>query len=177
MNFRAVLALPKTAGSAQTHKSMSFIWIVWSTWYIHITLPLPPYHQHSSKMLMKGIFDPYVLWPFDHRHMGTPLPPKTCWCLKWMVPNLIMSHAEILLIFTLSSENSKTHVCCLGAPLFLMVRRGSFFCSCPIVRVSRGPHISWSLGRRIAFVILTRVWLSWGSRIEQWGQSFFKVVF
>ena len=27
MNFRAVLALPKTAGSAQTHKSMSFIWI------------------------------------------------------------------------------------------------------------------------------------------------------
>ena len=25
MNFRAVLVLPKTAGSAQTHKSMSFI--------------------------------------------------------------------------------------------------------------------------------------------------------
>ena len=23
--------------------------------------PYPPYHQHSSKMLMKGIFDPYVL--------------------------------------------------------------------------------------------------------------------
>ena len=42
------------------------------------------------------------------------------------------------------------------------------------MRVSRGPHISWSLGRRIAFVILTRVWLSWGSRIGQWGQSFFK---
>ena len=52
----------------------------------HDFWPLPPYHQHSSKMLMKGIFDPYVLWPFDHRHMGTPLPPKTCWRLKWMVP-------------------------------------------------------------------------------------------
>ena len=23
--------------------------------------PYPPYHRHSSKMLMKGIFDPYVL--------------------------------------------------------------------------------------------------------------------
>ena len=31
MNFRAVLVLPKTAGSAQTHKSISFILIVWST--------------------------------------------------------------------------------------------------------------------------------------------------
>ena len=27
-NFKAVLALPKTARSAQTHKSVSFIWIV-----------------------------------------------------------------------------------------------------------------------------------------------------
>ena len=26
-------------------------------------------------MLMKGIFNPYVLCPFDHRHMGTPFPP------------------------------------------------------------------------------------------------------
>ena len=31
LNFKAVLALPKTAGSAQTHKSISFIWIVWRT--------------------------------------------------------------------------------------------------------------------------------------------------
>ena len=31
MNFKAVLALPKTARFAQTHKSISFIWIVWST--------------------------------------------------------------------------------------------------------------------------------------------------
>ena len=34
--FRAVLVLPKTAGSAQTHKSMSFIWIVWSTLYVYL---------------------------------------------------------------------------------------------------------------------------------------------
>ena len=40
---------------------------------------------------MKGIFDPYVLWPLDHRHMGTPLPPKTCWRLKWMVPMISLA--------------------------------------------------------------------------------------
>ena len=33
-----VLALPKTAGTAQTHKSMSFIWIVWSTLYVYLWL-------------------------------------------------------------------------------------------------------------------------------------------
>ena len=31
LNFKAVLALPKTARSAKTHKSINFIWIVWST--------------------------------------------------------------------------------------------------------------------------------------------------
>ena len=36
LNFRAVLVLPKTAGSAQTHRSMSFIWIVWSTLYVYL---------------------------------------------------------------------------------------------------------------------------------------------
>ena len=36
MNFKAVLALPKTAHSAQTHKSIRFIWIVWSTLYVYL---------------------------------------------------------------------------------------------------------------------------------------------
>ena len=36
MNFKAVLALQKTARSAQTHKSISFIWIVWSTLYVYL---------------------------------------------------------------------------------------------------------------------------------------------
>ena len=38
MNFKAVLALPKMAKSAQTYKSISFIWIVWSTLYIYLCL-------------------------------------------------------------------------------------------------------------------------------------------
>ena len=37
LNFRVVLVLPKTAGSAQTHKSMSFIW---STLYVYLCLLL-----------------------------------------------------------------------------------------------------------------------------------------
>ena len=36
LNFRAVLVLPKMAASAQTHKSMSFIWVVWSTLYVYL---------------------------------------------------------------------------------------------------------------------------------------------
>ena len=40
MNFRAVLVLPKMVGSAQTHKSMSFIWIVWSTLYVYLWPPV-----------------------------------------------------------------------------------------------------------------------------------------
>ena len=34
--FKAVLALPKMARSAQTNKSISFIWIVWSTLYVNL---------------------------------------------------------------------------------------------------------------------------------------------
>ena len=41
LNFGAVLELPKTAGSAQTHKSISSIWIVWSTLYIYL------WHHHK----------------------------------------------------------------------------------------------------------------------------------
>ena len=38
LDFKAVLALPKTACSAQTHKSISFIRIVWSTLYVYLCL-------------------------------------------------------------------------------------------------------------------------------------------
>ena len=38
LNFKAVLALPKMARSAQTYKSISFTWIVWSTLYVYLWL-------------------------------------------------------------------------------------------------------------------------------------------
>ena len=57
----------------------------------HDFWPLPPYHRHSSKMLMKGIFDPHVLWPFDLLSIGTwghPSPLRHAdvlkeWSLIW----------------------------------------------------------------------------------------------
>ena len=36
LNFKAVFVLPKTASSAQTHKNLSFVWIVWSTLYEYL---------------------------------------------------------------------------------------------------------------------------------------------
>ena len=36
LNFKAVLALPKTTGSAQRNKSLSLIWIVWSTLFVYL---------------------------------------------------------------------------------------------------------------------------------------------
>ena len=50
LNFRPVLVLPKTAGSAQTHKSMSFILIVWSTLYVYLWVyPEPPQYKSSQR--------------------------------------------------------------------------------------------------------------------------------
>ena len=46
MNFKALLALPKTARSAQTHKSISFIEIVWSTLYVYLW---PPVENSTSR--------------------------------------------------------------------------------------------------------------------------------
>ena len=37
LNFKAVLELPKMARTDQTNKSISFIWIVWSTLFMYIS--------------------------------------------------------------------------------------------------------------------------------------------
>ena len=58
MNFRALLVLPKTAGSVlpktagsvQTYKSMSFIWIVWSTLYVYLWLQVKLQVQKNKKV-------------------------------------------------------------------------------------------------------------------------------
>ena len=50
MNFKTVLALPKTT----QYKSKIFIWIVWSTLYVHISLSQP------RKIKIIGLFSIYV---------------------------------------------------------------------------------------------------------------------
>ena len=49
MNFKAILALPKTAPSAQTYKSITFIWIVWSTLYVYLWLQVKLQVQKKKK--------------------------------------------------------------------------------------------------------------------------------
>ena len=77
MNFRAVLVLPKMAGSAQTHKSMSFIWIVWSTlyvylWYLSRKMQNPHYiKRHFMRDLWDLLFEwnPFLemIWRFKRK--------------------------------------------------------------------------------------------------------------
>ena len=62
LNFKAVLVLPKMAGSAQTHKSMSFIWIVWSTLYVYLWAEIElccPINIHKFS-LRPLIFSPWI---------------------------------------------------------------------------------------------------------------------
>ena len=49
LNLKAVLVPPKTAGSAQTHRSISFIWIVWSTLYVYLWLQVYLILTQSTK--------------------------------------------------------------------------------------------------------------------------------
>ena len=73
-NFRAVLVLLKTAGSVQTHKSMSFIWIVWSTLYVqyisdqsssrknHIQIPPTPRKKKNPPQRFDFMVKYFLSW-------------------------------------------------------------------------------------------------------------------
>ena len=61
MNFKAVLELPKTAWSAQTHKSISFIWIVWSTLYVYLWQNSKPPSFGFAGRWHHNSFNMYVL--------------------------------------------------------------------------------------------------------------------
>ena len=58
MNFKAVLALPKTAPSAQTYKSITFTWIVWSTLYVYFWTNPTSRNYVSSCDFFKINFNP-----------------------------------------------------------------------------------------------------------------------
>ena len=56
LNFRAVLVLPKIAGSVQTHKSVSFIWIVLSTLYVYLCSTHNKQGNESLVHLVQGCY-------------------------------------------------------------------------------------------------------------------------
>ena len=74
--------LPKTTGSPQTQKSMSFTWIVWSTLYVYLWI----YHQlrfpeyllfafiyHNLTNLLISLYVPMTFW------IGIINDFATCW--------------------------------------------------------------------------------------------------
>ena len=61
LNVRAVLVLPKMAGSAQANKSMSFIWIVWSTLYVYLWFQVQPSSLRHRHLLVKVLYPQLLL--------------------------------------------------------------------------------------------------------------------
>ena len=61
MNFKVIFVLPKMASSTQTHKSISFIWIVWSTLYVY-QMEISTFYtsfnqwQHRFKFRLSAVF-------------------------------------------------------------------------------------------------------------------------
>ena len=68
--FKAVLVPCKTAGSAQGHKSISFIWIVWSTLYVYLWLFL----KHLQLPFLRPLRSKDIL----------------CWILRLWTWNLVI---------------------------------------------------------------------------------------
>ena len=77
--FKAVLALPKMVRSAQTHKNISFIWIVWSSLYVNLC-------QHAKKIYAPQSFS---------RGYPTLLSTKHWLCSKFY--NLIQWATQVAL--------------------------------------------------------------------------------
>ena len=55
LNFRAVLVLPKTTGTAQTHKSMSFNEL-YGALYMYISVITEKFHSKWDKIISEGAF-------------------------------------------------------------------------------------------------------------------------
>ena len=56
-HFKAVLALLKTVHSAQTHKIISFSWIVWSTLCVYLCLERIEQRLESLKQIIKPLLE------------------------------------------------------------------------------------------------------------------------
>ena len=97
LNFRAVLVLPKTVGSAQTHKSMSFIWTLWSTLYVYLWSERRKIR--AVKIILCFITVPIkrrVQFPIGRRRKSLEIP-LVC---RILVPNTYSHHIYLSLTDT-----------------------------------------------------------------------------
>ena len=71
--------LPKTAGSAQTHKNISFIWIVWSTLYMYTS----DCHTNQKNFCQNQLWNQWI-YPREINY-GINLQKLILrpWCTNW----------------------------------------------------------------------------------------------
>ena len=122
MNFKAVLALPKTAPSEQTYKSIKFIWIVWSTLYVYLWCKYYLFGFHTSKNHQNTYVVTYMLIAFKlhfNRNGKWRIIAKGELCTRyWFRFNL--GH---LLKFIYSEKATKI---CYNLPLGFVTSRQNF---------------------------------------------------
>ena len=127
MNFKAVFALPKTARSAKTHKSISFVWIVWSTLYVYLCttgsctkgqLISKGFFFNSQKNTKNLSFQVPCLGVLEtqkrHFKINWPLPitgPVNFTETNWADPTRLKSLSDCAYMTSLeSSRNLKTYI-------------------------------------------------------------------
>ena len=114
--------LPKTTGSAQTHKSMSFIWIVWSTLHIYLW----PRAGH------------WIKWRQVHTTSQDYQITLSNFCTKENIPKetLAFSLSNLTFISLMSTRISSRHFFFLSSCLMFPVRFS-------VLRIQLDPKRLW----------------------------------
>ena len=95
LNLKAVLALPKTARSAKTHKSIIFIRIVWSTLYLYLCLL-----AQISLPIEKFSYSIWTFWQFFSWVRNGLKTLDTIFSLEWLIRNCwrFLTHHDLICI-------------------------------------------------------------------------------
>ena len=137
MNFKAVLTLPKTARSAQTHKSKSFIWIVWSTLYVFVYLCTGCNHNHNSIVLGKVLWTKITFKLAQKWKYFKILYVKKC---EKQESKTTYNGFKFILKLQCNTESQADKI---SSQLFKIAQE-NFFLSCQ-VRTFRETHIIWKI--------------------------------
>jgi hypothetical protein len=120
--LKKFLVLPKTAGSAQTHISISFIWIVWSTLYVCISL------KNCIKYVRATLH--------KHRHLRKSLARHLCiLCTSKgkYTYNLHVRHRTNMIIRRLIGSTDQADPSCFHFSIsWILIERRWFYLFCPL---------------------------------------------
>ena len=113
LNFIAVLVLPKTAGSAQTHNCISFIWIIWSTLYVYLCSRIKKQEDIAYDKEVQAFVDMVTSVRSQYKHnvektnMGLIISPK----IKSTYPAKTSIKVIVRYDRCLTKENMVTFTC------------------------------------------------------------------